>query len=461
MWPPGIACTNVRVAVFALGASPPSLSRELAKHLLKLHIQAEIVTSSSSLFRFDVVLFLFDLVQWRPALRQELPTLITNFRKSGFLPLACVVGSSLDKLPGLPSDLAVVEYGFSDVERTFPYVTVSLKTGKGIDHLCGCIFVSDSATANLIHPYPKWMKILPIPSPHNVKIQLRELALDVLAYVFSLSTPIGVNKDTPDPRDLSESDINSLVNSQTTPGWATFFGSGNITQLRIPDVGLFAKRTTAREAEYSHFVRRNTTVPVPQPRYPHIRRWLVTDFIEGRLLEDCWESLDDFMRFRIASTLRLYVRQFRRLQSDSTGCPISGVAHGAPLFEDPKFGPFTYKCGVISRKPWSATVKFDLAMISSFPPLISPEWSLVFTHRNLNLTSILLARDKTLWIVGWDSAGFLPVWMESVGMSGRLDRVEPESWLQLQWYIAGSQPTSKNVGDFFVHHVVSKFRWFS
>ena len=89
------------------------------------------------------------------------------------------------------------------------------------------------------------------------------------------------------------------------------------------------------------YVRENTRIPVPQPRYPHLRKWLVMDFVEGSMLLNCWESQSFWMKLRIACTLRGYVKQLRRLKGTRPGSVSDGLIDSHTLFDDQDLGPFT------------------------------------------------------------------------------------------------------------------------
>jgi thiamine kinase-like enzyme len=54
--------------------------------------------------------------------------------------------------------------------------------------------------------------------------------------------------------------------------------------------------------------------------------------------------------------------------------------------------------------------------------------NLVFTHNDLNMRNILLAPDRTVWIIDWAWAGFYPPWFEQVSMITQAPRKE-RFWL--------------------------------
>lgn len=65
---------------------------------------------------------------------------------------------------------------------------------------------------------------------------------------------------------------------------------------------LIAKRLGHFERSNNIFVRTHTNIPVPQPRYLHLKEALITDFIPGSMLLECWDSLSPFYQFCIACT---------------------------------------------------------------------------------------------------------------------------------------------------------------
>lgn len=50
---------------------------------------------------------------------------------------------------------------------------------------------------------------------------------------------------------------------------------------------LIVKSYSSVERVAMDYVRRHTRIPVPQPRYGHLRTWMVSEFIEGEMLLKC------------------------------------------------------------------------------------------------------------------------------------------------------------------------------
>ena len=100
-------------------------------------------------------------------------------------------------------------------------------------------------------------------------------------------------------RQLNREDSKALVLDRLTPS-------------------LISKRFEREEVDHLEFVRQNTTIPVPRIHQATCG-WPVMDFIEGEMLCLCWDRLSPLMQFRVACTMRLYVKQLRGIKRDTVG----------------------------------------------------------------------------------------------------------------------------------------------
>ena len=188
------------------------------------------------------------------------------------------------------------------------------------------------------------------------------------------------------------------------------------------------------------FVRRNTRIPVPQPRYAIGDSWLLMDRIEGHSLDRTWETLSLFMQFRIACTLRCYVKQLHSLTSTLPG--HDGIVSGDPFFCC-EHGPFEDSnrlrlfCEMVAFESWR-----NLAHLPAYkdPPTISAHetWSLVFSHTDIHPGNVMLDNNNIVWLIDWADAEFLPAWVESSVM--KLSHKWPLSWMRWTSFIAGNVP---------------------
>lgn len=226
---------------------------------------------------------------------------------------------------------------------------------------------------------------------------------------------------------------------------------------------LVVKRANAAEYAGMLYVRSHTRIPVPQPRYPHLHSWLVMDLVDGTMLLECWESLSWWMKFRVACTLRGYVRQLRALKGTRPGSVLDGVITSHALFDNARVGPFEDAaqfqswCEWIVHSSWvrwARSLRYDdpSAVLEDPYPFMGAEWPLVFTHSDLNLTNIMLSKDGVLWVIDWANSGFFPPWLETVGL--RYCR-SPASFARYINFISGSFPEQEDFWGWFmdeVHH---------
>ena len=155
------------------------------------------------------------------------------------------------------------------------------------------------------------------------------------------------------------------------------------------------------------------TQNIAQPRFRHVENWLITDCVPGRTLEECWDSLSMFMQFRIACTLRGYIKQLQSLTGSTPGA-LDGYIHGA-LFNNTIWGLFTDAkqfrcfCEASARYEWIDRMSRHIENpINSRPLPIVPstnDWSLSFVHGDLHPKNIILSDENVLWIVNWGSSG--------------------------------------------------------
>lgn len=93
------------------------------------------------------------------------------------------------------------------------------------------------------------------------------------------------------------------------------------------------------EGANMEFIRQNTTISVPRiHRTP--QGGMFMDFIEGEMLYECWDKLSTLMQFRVACTVRLYIKQMRALKCPTVGSLHNGYVGGGMLFDDQDYGTF-------------------------------------------------------------------------------------------------------------------------
>ena len=215
---------------------------------------------------------------------------------------------------------------------------------------------------------------------------------------------------------------------------------------------LIAKCNSTYECTAVQYVRQHTRIPVPQIRYKNLKRWMVSDFIDGEILLECWTRQSLWMKFRIACTIRSYLGQLRQLSGDMPGRIDDHTAEG-PVFDEDVYGPFQ---SLTHFQNWCEMVAMSGWRRYSAQPIVGPKWKLVYAHGDLNMGNILLSKDNVLWIIDWQESGFFPPWYDGVVLDYFANT--PRSWRFFIPFITGPIKTYISFrNSFFID--VHRFRF--
>ncbi|KAF8951981.1 hypothetical protein BDZ97DRAFT_1881794 [Flammula alnicola] len=344
-----------------------------------------------------------------------------------------------------------------------PYFSVNCLGGHGVDFLCEHIV--DVVTASSRHLKRS------ISSPlASIIHKFANHMLDFVAAILSLPVPQDVNRDTSDCEELDDETVKELVSSPLAKAWdASLKARANSDDNYMPthqiSPTLIAKANAQHERAAMDYVRRHTRIPVPQLRHRNLRDWMVSEFIEGEMLLECWDKQSLFMKFRIACTMRCYLSQLRRLKGTMPGRLENHVVDG-PLFENAPHGPFQSLfhfqswCEMIAICGWCSTAAHfkNIGRLDKLKPqpVVGEPWDLVYAHGDLNLTNCLLSKDGILWIIDWAESGFFPSWFDGASMAWYEKLQEaPRSWHFLRPFMAGKESDVKynNFWAFFLNDV--------
>ncbi|KAL1673451.1 hypothetical protein EV122DRAFT_283000 [Schizophyllum commune] len=402
---------------------------------------------------------------------QDIQSLVETSRTVSSAPVLCFVLTKMDLIPSgacreridcLNSKVILAESYDADTLFT------SVVTREGIDELRDYIVTQ-------FCPPTKSFGISE--SLHNMWNTCQSGLLDFMARCFSL--PVAAmtkNVDEELATIHDDADLRRLRKSSVALAWnqrlQRVLGARapeNVPANRITD-SLVVKWPTSSERACLEYVRHHTSVPVPRAFRPDLSS-LVMDLIEGENLLECWGELSRFMQFRVACTLRLYVKQLRSLTSSRVGGPENGRVSGL-LFQDRAFGPFSSTsrfrrfCEHVVFIAWEDMDARKCAPGAPLPPIpqCKGSWDPVFVHGDLNPSNLILDKRNTLWVVDWATAGFYPAFMESQTMrffndrvwGGDFDKI-PRSWRQYREFIAGTTDVeSDRFWDYF-EYIVYRF----
>ncbi|KAF9031819.1 hypothetical protein BDZ89DRAFT_607734 [Hymenopellis radicata] len=323
------------------------------------------------------------------------------------------------------------------------YVAVDNTTGHGIEDLMRSI-------VSALHPPP--LPALTI--CQRLVIYTDEAlcwALDCLAKCFKLPQPRSIKNS---PFLPTKDELDRLLNSPAVKDWDREFlqrvnvqASLNEVSCHLITPSLIAKVAGPSEYDSMEYVR-HTSIPVP--RVYQDSPWMLMDYVDGRMLYECWSELSMFMQFRVACTLRLYVKQLQSLKAERPGNIADGVIPGIVFGHDYKeYGPLKSARRFRQMCEFASIVGHRPGLVPSpCPPSTDDKWTLVFNHTDLNATNIILDKEGSLWLIDWGSAGFYPASFESIGMwyvdgNGEKGDRMPRSWSRYRGFIAGRMDGSE------------------
>ncbi|KAI0705740.1 hypothetical protein C8T65DRAFT_652611 [Cerioporus squamosus] len=359
----------------------------------------------------------------------------------------CIVQTKMDLVP---SDFSSRHLDFCSVAADMGYkyqvdcFDVGLTVGDGVDELLAYLM-------DCIDP-------LSMSRKETVRQKLgryQDAFLDWIAALFALPTRQMASDVSSELSEITGgANVFKRFNSEMDVAWTRSV----LQRLHIEDVSrsprvhrishsLLAKLAAPSERQGMDYVRNHTTIPVPRTHLPD-SSLLVMDLVDGEMLWECWDKLGAFTRFRVACTLRLYVKQLRSLQRDTVGAVDTGYVSGI-LFGEDFYGPFNtlrrfrHFCEYVSCVGWRTMADIERNAGRTPPPIPRPkfDWTPVFVHGDLNLSNVLRDRHGTLWILDWDAAGFYPACMESAVMwnmgQNMLPEETPASWSSYRSFITG------------------------
>ena len=140
-------------------------------------------------------------------------------------------------------------------------------------------------------------------------------------------------------------------------------------------------------------------------------------YIDGRPLDEEWDSYDESQKQSVQSQLRRYLDEIRQIHGSYVGSVDGSECHD-PLFDDvaTRRGPFenetTFHRGLIdaiqekSDRPWNTIVtRFIEAM---------PSHKIVLTHNDIAPRNILVRNAEVVGIADWELSGYYPEYWEYV-----------------------------------------------
>ncbi|KAJ5509996.1 Aminoglycoside phosphotransferase [Penicillium expansum] len=176
------------------------------------------------------------------------------------------------------------------------------------------------------------------------------------------------------------------------------------------------------EAEALKFIRSKTSIPVPEVYNAYVdktidRGVIVMEYIEGEVLRDVLQDMDDMRRQKIISELQQFMSELRSIEGDFIGS-IDGSACEDPVFcaEQGGFGPYKTENEFNDGLIRAMTINETNSWVNHVSKLIRamPSHLTVLTHADFSPRNIIVRDDRVVGILDWEMAGFYPEYWEYI-----------------------------------------------
>jgi serine/threonine protein kinase len=167
------------------------------------------------------------------------------------------------------------------------------------------------------------------------------------------------------------------------------------------------------EADSMKFIHDHTTIPVPKMLGAYEKngyRYIVMEFVEGKLLQDTWPTLPLDDRAVILSELKDYVRQMRQIRSPNN--MISSVTGGPVLdrrqLSSIKGGPFRSEADFNRWQLDQLKLAIPIVHRDMYTAMHKTDHKVVFSHGDFAFHNVIVRDGHVRAIIDWEFSGWLP-----------------------------------------------------
>lgn len=139
------------------------------------------------------------------------------------------------------------------------------------------------------------------------------------------------------------------------------------------------------------------------------------DFIQGRPMYECWNSLPLGTQREIAVQIAALIKEMQSIELSQPG-PIGGGPCRCQFFTDYSAGPFMDKA---EMEAWF-NHKLDICKsVRKAPKGIPPFYftKFVLTHQDISPRNLILDENARVWLIDWAYSGAYPPVFESAALS--------------------------------------------
>lgn len=184
---------------------------------------------------------------------------------------------------------------------------------------------------------------------------------------------------------------------------------------------VLSRTTVATPRVHRYFFTKSESRIVDQCGY------LVMDYIEGKTVEEIWDTVSHEQRTSIVSQVAGYVSQLRSIHFDEPG-PLGGGKCRGFWFSMYEAGPFT------NRAEFNAwfTRKLQMSKKFGYADKALPDFdysTFVLLHNDLQPKNLILDCTGKIWIIDWGEAGAYPAIFEAAYMWAKsISKTKAESF---------------------------------
>ncbi|KAI0530282.1 kinase-like domain-containing protein [Xylaria digitata] len=187
----------------------------------------------------------------------------------------------------------------------------------------------------------------------------------------------------------------------------------------------YGKKINLIEGKNILIIKEYTKMPIPKlyamyQHEPSGNKVMIMEYVPGRLLGKCYDSLDDEQKASVGVQLRRHLSDMRKIPSPGVyGLPGCRPYLAQPHIFKRRTGPFEipaefFEAYLSAQFPEAGKLRYPQIeeLKLQFLELSRGHGKPVFTHGNLHDRNIVLRDDGLICILDWESASFFPEYFE-------------------------------------------------
>jgi aminoglycoside phosphotransferase (APT) family kinase protein len=183
------------------------------------------------------------------------------------------------------------------------------------------------------------------------------------------------------------------------------------------------------EAELMRFVKKHTSIPVPEVFCVHVfgnRYYIFMSYIEGNTLDNVWLDLLTEDKEKIANQLRAFIMEMRALKFPH-GESLGSLA--TRRCKDIRRSSFRASFPILSESQFNAFLVSLLRnqqseYIAQLASSLRDDHKIVLTHSDLHPRNIIIRDGSVVGLIDWEAGGWYPEYWEYVKGLNNVEEVK-------------------------------------